>query len=272
MGEFVLQCEDAVATLTIENQPSNCITTTMFQQLREHVKMIEAREDIHVAVIRGGGSSLYTVGADIHEMEVQAQLDDRADATRAWLATIHEVFESIEHSPIPFICAMKGISYGGGIELAAACDIRIASQDVRIAMPEAKLGIIPGYGGTQRLVHLMGLGHTLTLVLGGQSIRADVAQQWGLVDMITPLREAESTAHDLALRIAEYGPLAVANAKRAIRYNALHDLTTGLVYEQDLFIECAISLDFDEGRQAFLEKRIPHFGGQRDARLSLKRG
>jgi enoyl-CoA hydratase/carnithine racemase len=130
-------------------------------------------------------------------------------------------------------------------------------------MPETKLGIIPGYGGTQRLVRLMGMGHTLALVLGGREIRAEVAQQWGLVDLVTPLREAETTALKLARRMAGYGPLAVANAKRAIRFGAEHELAAGLAYERELFVECAVSADFDEGRRAFFEKRAPRFGGER---------
>ena len=117
---------------------------------------------------------------------------------------------------------------------AAACDIRIAARDARFAMPEVKLGIIPGYGGTQRLTRLIGLGHALTLALGAREIDAPTAEQWGLVDVVTPAGEAESTALVMAQSIGAYAPLALANAKRAIRAGVDLDLAAGLAQEIDL--------------------------------------
>jgi enoyl-CoA hydratase len=212
-------------------------------------------------VIQGDGRLLYTVGADIHEMEVHAQLPDRAAATRTWLRGIHAVMAQLEQAKIPLICAMKGISFGAGLEIAAACDIRIAAEGTRLAMPDVKLGIIPGYGGTQRLSRLIPTGHVLALVVGAIEINAETAQRWGLVDLVTPKGDAETTALSLAQKIAGYGPIALMNARRAIRGGAQCDLVTGLAYEQDLFVQCAVSDDFDEGRRAYLEKRAPVFAG-----------
>jgi enoyl-CoA hydratase len=261
MGNVLLGYEGAVAVLTLSNSPSNCLTTSMFRQLGEHMESLEARSDVRCAVIRGDGRFLYTVGADIHEMEVQAQLVDREAATRSWLNAIQSVMDRLEQAKTPLVCAMKGISYGAGLELAAACDIRIAAEGTRFAMPDVKLGIIPGYGGTQRLSRLIGTGHALAMVVGALEVDVETAQRWGLVDLVTPKGDAEVTALALAQRIAGYGPVALRNARRAIRRSAQCDLTTGLAYEQDLFVQCAISKDFDEGRRAFLEKRSPVFAG-----------
>jgi hypothetical protein len=156
---------------------------------------------------------------------------------------------------------MKGLSYGGGLEISAACDIRVASSDTSFAMPEVKLGIIPGYGGTQRLRKLIGLGHSLAFILGAQEIDAETARIWGLVDLVTSTGQAEATALELASRVASFGPLALAAAKRAIRGGAEMPLADGLALERASFIECAASSDFDEGSSAFLEKRAPHFHG-----------
>ena len=171
------------------------------------------------------------------------------------------MLDAIERSPKVYLCAMKGYSYGGGLETAAACDIRIAASDARFAMPEVKLGIIPGYGGTQRIARLIGMGHALTMVLGAREINATTAEQWGLVDVVTPAGEAESTALAMAQAIGDYAPIALANAKRAIRAGADLDLSAGLSEEMAHFIACATSRDFDEGRRAFHEKRRPVFQG-----------
>lgn len=127
-------------------------------------------------------------------------------------------------------------------------------------MPEAKLGIIPGYGGTQRLTRLIGVGHTLALVLSAQEIPIETARLWGLVDQVTPVGQAETTTLALARQIGGYAPLALAEAKRVIHQGGDVDLAWGLAQEREAFVRCATSPDFDEGRQAFLEKRQPQFG------------
>lgn len=262
MAEIHVSFEDQVAILTIDNPPSNCITTAMFRQLGDYVQVINENKEMRAAVIQGAGPSLYTVGADIHEMEVHARLADRKAAVLHWLQDCNAVITQIDQARIPFICAMKGISFGAGLEIGAACDIRIAAEGSRFAMPEIKLGIIPGYGGTQRLSRLMGAGHALALVVSAQEFDVEVAQRWGLVDVVTAKGESEATALSLARTIAGYGPLAVANAKCAIRRGGQRDMAAGLAHEQELFLQCATSADFEEGLRAFLEKRSPRFAGK----------
>lgn len=261
MGTVQLQREERVAVLTFDNPPRNMLTTEMFAELGSHVRTLDADPDVRAVVIRGAGDRLYTVGADIGEMDVVAARENRGANTAAWLAGIHGVLDAIEQSPKVYICAMKGHSYGGGLETAAACDIRVAASNARFAMPEVKLGIIPGYGGTQRLARLIGMGHALTLVLGAREIDAQAAEQWGLVDIVTPEGASETTALALARSIGSYAPLALAAAKRAIREGLDLELPAGLARERDNFIACATSTDFDEGRRAFLEKRAPVFQG-----------
>lgn len=262
MGTVRREQEGAVARLVFENPPRNALTTAMFEELGRHVREIERDASVRAVVVHGAGPHLYTVGADIREMDVQAALADRQATTRAWLQPIHDVFDAIAASAKVYLCAMKGIAYGGGLEIAAACDIRIAAEDVRIAMPEVKLGIIPGYGGTQRLARLIGVGHTLALVLSAQEIGLETARVWGLVDVVTKVGEAETTAVELADQIARSSPLALREAKWAIRQGAEGDLAHGLAKEREAFVRCSTSVDFDEGRRAFLEKRAPVFAGQ----------
>jgi enoyl-CoA hydratase len=262
MSEIRVSFEGQVAILTIDNPPSNCLTTAMFRQLGDYVQVINNNDEIRAAVIQGAGPSLYTVGADIREMEVQARLANRKATVLHWLQACNTVVTHIDQARVPFICAMKGISFGAGLEIGAACDIRIAAEESRFAMPEIKLGIIPGYGGTQRLLRLIGTGHALALIVSAQEFDVEVAQRWGLVDIVTAKGESEATALSLARTIAGYGPLALANAKRAIRRGGQGDLAAGLAVEQELFLQCATSADFDEGLHAFLQKRTPRFAGK----------
>ena len=261
MGTIQMYREGAVARIVIDNLPRNYLTTAMFEQLGQRVEEFESDPDLHVAVIHGSGERLYTVGADIHEMEPITHLEDRHDEAVRWLSQVHAVLDRIERSAKVFVCAMKGISYGGGLEIAGACDIRVAAEDARFAMPEVKLGIIPGYGGTQRLRRLIGVGHTLALVLGAQQIDAQTAYLWGLVDVVTPRGEAEETAFTLARNIAGYAPVALTAAKRAIRAGDDLTLSDGLAEEQEQLVGCTASSDFVEGVQAFLQKRVPQFRG-----------
>lgn len=261
MGTVDLQREDHIAILTFNNPPRNALTTAMFEELGLHVHRLDRDSGVRAVVIRGAGDRLYTVGADIEEMDVVAAREQRALQTAAWLNGIHDVLNAIERSPKVYICAMKGYSYGGGLETAAACDIRVAARDARFAMPEVKLGIIPGYGGTQRIARLIGMGHALTMVLGAREIKVETAEQWGLVDVVTPAGEADAAALEMARAIGGHAPLALAAAKRAIRGGLDVQLSAGLAQERAGFIACAVSTDFDEGRRAFLEKRAPVFQG-----------
>jgi len=271
MGTVRLEREGGVASLVFDNMPRNSITTQMFAELALHVEAIEADSDIRAVVIRGASPDLYTVGADIREMQERARLEDRGVQTARWLEGIHDVLLSIERSAKVFICAMKGISYGAGVETAAACDIRIADPTARFAMPEVKLGVMPGYGGTQRLTRLIGMGHALAFVLSAQEIDVETAHRWGLVDTVAAPGAAEVVAMRLARAIARYAPLGLALAKQAIRKGIETDLLEGLAAERESFVRCAISSDFDEGLHAFIEKRPPRFTMRPSAAASVER-
>lgn len=271
MGTVRREREGAVARLALENAPDNAVTTAMFEALGRHIDAIEHDPAVRAVVIHGAGPHLYTVGADPREWEARAALADRQAATRTALDAIHSVMDAIAGSAKIYLCAMKGLSYGAGLEIAAACDIRLAAPDARFAMPEVQMGLTPGAGGTQRLSRLIGVGHTLALVLSAREIDAETARIWGLVDEVTPVGVAEATALALAQRIAGYGQLALGEAKRAIHQGADVDLAWGLAQEREAFVRCATSAAFDAGRRAFLEQRAPPIAEQR-ARSAVRGG
>jgi enoyl-CoA hydratase len=265
MGQVRFDRQPPVAVLTLDNAPLNCITGAMFAQLGEHIRQIDRDREIRVVMIRGAGEQHFTAGADVREM-AQAALtctgEARGPFIREWLAGVQSVFTAIERSPKVFICAMKGLAYGGGVEMAAACDIRVAAADARFALPEVKIGIMPGYGGTQRVARLMGKGRALTFILCAEPMDAVTAQGAGLVDVLTDTGAAEATALAMAERLSGYAPLAMAGVKQAIHAGAHLSLDTALQVEAELFAQVALSADTVEGVTAFVQKRKPVFVGE----------
>ncbi|HXG66082.1 MAG TPA: enoyl-CoA hydratase-related protein, partial [Blastocatellia bacterium] len=168
----------------------------------------------------------------------------------------------VEDFPKPVIAMINGFALGGGCELAMACDIRIASTKAKLGQPEIKLGIIPGGGGTQRMARLIGEGKTMELVLTGDMISAEEAHRLGLVNHVIPPEELEAKTLEIADKIAEMSPVALAMAKQAVKNAARLDLRAGLDAEVDLFALCFSSEDKEEGVKAFLEKRKPEFKGK----------
>ncbi len=264
MNSVHLTRQGPVAVLTLDNPPLNIITTAMFRRLGERIDEVDADPALRVAVIQGAGEQHFTAGADISEMAGMAAChrgDDLARQVRLWLDGVQAVLSRIERSPKVFICAMKGLSYGGGIETAAACDVRVAAADARFAMPEVKIGLIPGYGGTQRLLRLLGKGRALAFILSAEPVDAITARGMGLVDVLAPDGAAEATALRLATAIAGHAPLALAGVKRAIHGGAHLDLEAACRLEADLFTQVAITADVRAGLAAFMAKRPPRFQG-----------
>ena len=207
-------------------------------------------------VLTGAGDKAFVAGADIGEFEGRSPVDQYR------IMRLPTIFEAIERSPKPVIAAINGFCLGGGMELALACDIRIASTNAKLGQPEVNLGIIPGGGGTQRLPRIVGLGHALRLILTGEMITADDALKLGLVEEVVAPDALIDRAMAIAEQIASKSPVAIAAAKEATRAAMSLPLEEGLRLETSLFQLCFSSEDKAEGVRAFLEKRAPNFSGR----------
>lgn len=207
-------------------------------------------------VVTGAGDKAFIAGADIGEFEGRSPVDQYR------VMRLPSVFDAIEKFPLPVIAAVNGFCLGGGMELALACDFRLASQNAKFGQPEVNLGIIPGGGGTQRLPRIVGLGHALRLILTGEMIAADEALRLGLVTEVVPPEVLLDRAVALGELIASKSPVAIAAAKEATRAAMSLPLDEGLNLERALFQLCFSSEDKAEGVRAFLEKRQASFTGR----------
>jgi enoyl-CoA hydratase len=213
-------------------------------------------ENVRAVVLTGAGDKAFVAGADIAEFEGRSPIDQ-------WrVMKAPTIFEAVERSPKPVIAAINGFCLGGGMELALACDIRIASTTARFGQPEVNLGIIPGGGGTQRLPRIVGLGAALKLILSGELIGAEEALRLRLVEEVVEPGHLLGRAMAIAEVIASKSPVAVAAAKEATRAAVSLPLEEGLKLETALFQLCFSSEDKREGVRAFLDKRSPSFVGR----------
>jgi enoyl-CoA hydratase len=209
-------------------------------------------------IVTGAGDKAFIAGADIGELSRLTPLDGREHARRG-----QALLDRIENLPFPSIAAINGFAYGGGLELALACTLRVASENAKMGLPETSLGIIPGYGGTQRLARLVGKAKAAELVLTAEKgITAAEALRLGLVNRVVPAGQALTSALALAQAIAKNGPIACRYALEAIRRGVEMPLAEGLAYEATLFGLCAATEDMREGMKAFLEKRAANFNGR----------
>lgn len=258
MSDTVLkELEGRVALLTI-NRPDKL--NALNQQVRDDMLAlldeIEADDAIGAVVITGAGEKSFVAGADIGEFAGRSPFDQR-EAMRS-----PRVFDVMASFPKPVIAMINGFCLGGGCELAASCDIRVASDRARFGQPEIKLGLIPGGGGTQRLPRMIGLGQAMRLILSGEMIQADEAARIGLVDLVAPADDLRATTMDLAAKIAAQSPLTLRVAKEAMRASQRMAVEEGILYERDLFCLCFSSEDKAEGVSAFLEKRAAEWKGR----------
>ncbi len=249
--------EGRVALLTI-NRPDKL--NALNQQVRDDMLAllaeIEADDGVGAVVITGAGEKSFVAGADIGEFAGRSPFDQR-HAMRS-----PRIFDVMASYPKPVIAMINGFCLGGGCELAASCDIRIASDRARFGQPEINLGLIPGGGGTQRLPRLIGLGHAMRLVLSGEMIDAAEALRIGLVELVAPADELRATTLELAGKIAAKSPLTLRVAKEALRASQRMAVEEGILYERDLFCLCFSSADKEEGVEAFLEKRPARWSGR----------
>jgi enoyl-CoA hydratase len=249
---------DRVAVLTI-NRPEklNALDDATIADLARAVDAVIRRDDIGGAILTGAGSKAFVAGADIAELASQGPLEGKLRARRG-----QEIFRRMETSPKPFIAAVNGYALGGGCELAMACHLRVAAETARFGQPEVKLGIAPGYGGTQRLPRLIGKGRALELLLTGEMIDAAEAHRIGLVNKVVPAGEAVDAAEALLRHILAQGPAAVALCIEAVDRGLDMSLDEGLILEANHFGLLAATGDMREGMRAFLEKRAANFTGR----------
>jgi enoyl-CoA hydratase len=247
-----------IGILTI-NRPNvlNALNWDTLGELREFLEDVLPKEELKALIFTGAGDKAFVAGADIAQMNEMKERD-----FQDYVDYAHRVYELIENEPCPSIAAINGYALGGGCELALACDIRIASEKARLGFPEVKLGIFPGWGGTQRITRILGLGKTKELVFTGEMITAEEALRIGLVERVVPHGEIMSEAKKLAGAIAKRGPIAVRLSKTAINAGSEMDLQKALLLEKTLVSLCFDSQDRVEGMKAFLEKREPSFTGQ----------
>ncbi|MCB9356988.1 MAG: enoyl-CoA hydratase/isomerase family protein [Calditrichaeota bacterium] len=213
--------------------------------------------DIRALVITGAGEKSFVAGADIAEIH---ELDSKTGLT--FTERGNSLFARIEALPIPVIAAVGGFALGGGCELAMACHLRVASEKAKFGQPEIKLGIIPGYGGTQRLSRLVGTGRALDLLLSGRMIDAATALQWGLANEAVAPEQTLARAKELATQLAACAPVARKAILEAVYQGAGRPLADGLRVEENLFAHCCGTADKNEGTAAFLEKRDAVFTGK----------
>jgi enoyl-CoA hydratase len=250
-----------VALITL-NRPDrmNTLGGTMKPDLaRAFFELARADASVRAVLLTGSGERAFCAGADIKERAAgQVAGTDYFVAQKA----THDLFRNIEEFEKPVIAAINGVALGGGLELALCCDLRIASATARFGLPEIKLGVIPAAGGTQRLPRLIGEARAKELILTAEHIDAETAQRYGIVGRVLPPAELMPAALELAQRIAEFPPLAVRFAKRAINRGMQTDLDSGLEYERYAAAMLIDSDDRKEGMRAFVEKRKPVFTGR----------
>jgi enoyl-CoA hydratase len=248
--------DGAVAVVTIDRADAlNALNVETLTELRDRLLELAADEDARVVVLTGAGEKAFVAGADIKYM---SELDP--DQAKGWGALGHETGRLLETMPKPTIAAVNGFALGGGCELALACDIRYASSRAKLGQPEINLGIVPGWGGTQRLAHVCGIGVAKELIYTGRTVDAEEALRIGLVNAIADpvLEKALETAHELAGK----SRLALSLAKELCNLTLGVDYTVALASEAERFGALFSSEDAKEGLTAFVEKRAPNFVGR----------
>ena len=255
---ILIERKDKLEVITI-NRPNvlNALNDETISELHQALREIFKDEQVRVVIFTGAGEKAFVAGADIGELRICNALAGHRKSINGQRLLYH-----IENMEQVAIAAINGFALGGGCELALACDIRIASENAKLGQPEVNLGLIPGYGGTQRLPRLVGRGKAKELIFTGDMVDAGEALRIGLVDRVVPQAELLKVARDLADKIASKGPLAVRSAKRAINLGLDVDLRSGCEYEASEFSAICASEDKSEGTSAFLEKRKPNFKGR----------
>jgi enoyl-CoA hydratase len=260
LSELVrVETEEGVRTVTV-NRPEklNALNAEVMAALEAALAEAAGDGALRALIVTGAGEKAFIAGADIGELATLTPVEGREHARRG-----QAVVDRFEAMPFPTIAAINGFAYGGGLELAMACTLRVASENAKMGLPETSLGILPGYGGTQRLARLIGASRAMELVLTSEKgVTAAEAHRLGLVNRVVPAGQALSSARELARKIAANGPAACRYAMEAIRRGIQMPLSEGLALEATLFGLCAATEDMKEGMNAFLEKRPARFTGR----------
>lgn len=249
---------DGVLIVTIDRpKVLNALNAQTVGEIGEAFEAARDDDSVKAVIVTGGGEKAFVAGADINELARMTPISGKATASKG-----QGVFFDIERFPKPVIAAINGYALGGGCELALACHIRIASENAQIGLPEVTLGIIPGYGGTQRLARLVGKGKALEIICTADRIGAADAEKIGLVNRVVPADQLMSVAEEMARKIASRGPVAVRCAIEAVMSGSEMPFEEGQFLEATLFGLLCATDDMKEGMKAFLEKRAANFTGK----------
>jgi enoyl-CoA hydratase len=250
--------DNGVALITIDRPRAlNALNEETLKELSEVFQERMKKDDVATIIITGSGDKAFIAGADIRELTQLDLIDSRNKSIRGQV-----VCETIENFPKPVIAAINGYCLGGGCELALSCHIRLMAREVKIGFPEVKLGLIPGYAGTQRLSRLVGKGRAMEMILSGENISAEQAEKIGLVNHVVLLKDLILESRKLALKIGDNAPLAIRYAIEAINRGLEMPFDRASQLEATFFSLLCATEDGKEGIQAFTEKKKPHFKGK----------
>jgi len=258
MAEFRVEQRGAVEVWTIDGEARrNAISRAMGTELAALVQRVSADHHVRCVILTGAGDKAFCSGADLKERTSMSE-----DDVRAFLQGLRRTLRAIEQSDCIFIAALNGVAFGGGTELALACDLRVAAHSAEVGLTEVRLGIIPGGGGTQRLPRLIGMGRAKELILTGRRVSAKEALALGLVNRVADVGKLMEAAMELANAVVGNAPLALAAAKHAVDEGLDLPLDEGLALELQHYERVLASEDRLEGLKAFAEKRPPRFAGR----------
>jgi len=258
-SHILFDVDDAGIALVTVNRPQklNALSGEVIRELGEAFERVAGDSAIRAAILTGAGEKAFVAGADIHELAAMSAVEARCLSLRG-----QAILRRLETCGKPSVAAVNGFALGGGLELAMACTVRFASENAKLGQPEVKLGIVPGYGGTQRLPRLIGRGRALELLLAGDPIDAAEAHRIGLVNAVVPQAELLAFSRAWLGKVLANGPVALSLAMEAVDTGLNGGIEEGLRFEASAFGVSAATADRMEGTRAFLEKRKPEFQGK----------
>ncbi|MGB0881573.1 MAG: enoyl-CoA hydratase/isomerase family protein [Vicingaceae bacterium] len=257
-NNIIVETEENIAVLTI-NRPNqlNALNAETIAELSTAFKSLETENNVKAIIVTGSGTKAFVAGADIKEFYEFDEAQGRELAAKGH----QSLFDLVSNLNTPVIGAVNGFALGGGLELAMSCHFRLASDNAKLGLPEVTLGVIPGYGGTQRLAQLVGKGRAMEMIMTAKMVSAEEALNFGLVNQVTPQEELMAACKKIALKIVKNSPVAIAAAIRAVNAGYT-DGVNGFETEIDEFGKCFGTEDFKEGTTAFIEKRKANFSGK----------